>query len=186
VDFEKYATEYVSELEKALDSLPKKKLGEIVEILKKARDSGKQVFVFGNGGSAATASHLANDLAKGTIQEGRKRFRVTCLSDNIPLMLAWANDTSFENVFVEQLKNLLNPGDVVIGISGSGNSLNVLKTIEYANENGAVTIGLSGMGGGKLKKLAKHSLVVESNHMGKVEDIHLILAHLIAYHLKGA
>jgi len=185
MDFIKYTDAYLKELTKALDSLEKEQLRAVVETLRKARDGGRQVFVFGNGGSAATASHFVNDLAKGAVGADGRRFKAICLSDSIPLMLAWGNDTSFENIFVEQLKNLMNAGDVVVGISGSGNSANVLKAVEYANKNGGITVGLSGFGGGKLSKLARHAVVVGSEHMGRVEDAHLVVAHLVAYYLKG-
>ncbi|MFH1788668.1 MAG: SIS domain-containing protein [Candidatus Altiarchaeota archaeon] len=184
MDYVEYAQRYFRDLKGALDALPAGDVREVVEILAKARDEGRCVFVFGNGGSAATASHFANDLAKGAIRGKDKRFKAVCLADNVPLMLAWGNDTDFSKIFAEQLKNLLSPGDVVIGISGSGNSKNVLAAIEYANENGATTIGFTGMGGGRLKDAAEHSIVVSSNHMGRVEDVHLILAHVVAYYLK--
>lgn len=185
MDFDEYSKGYLEELKGALDSLPVKKISGVVSVIKKARDSGKQIFIFGNGGSAATASHFANDLAKGTIKSGDKRIKALSLSDNIPLMLAWGNDTAFENIFVEQLKNFMQEGDIVIGISGSGNSANVLKAVEYANEAGGETVGFTGMGGGRLRALAKHAIVVESGHMGKVEDAHMVLVHLIGYYLKG-
>lgn len=184
MDYFEYAEEYLAGIKDALDCLPRQDIHEVVGILKKARDAGRHVFVFGNGGSAATASHFANDLAKGAIRENERRFKAICLTDNIPLILAWGNDADFSKIFVEQLKNFLCPGDVVIGISGSGNSENVLKAIAYANENDAVTVGFTGMGGGKLKDAASHSIVVSSDHMGKVEDVHVILTHVIAYYLK--
>jgi D-sedoheptulose 7-phosphate isomerase len=184
MDFFKYSDEYLGGVKAALESLPLEKIRGIADVLKNARDDGKQVFVFGNGGSAATASHLANDLAKGAVSGDGKRFKVLCLSDNIPLMLAWGNDTAFENIFVEQLKNFIGKGDVVVGISGSGNSSNVLKAVEYANAKGATTIGLTGMGGGKLKILAQHAIVVDSDHMGRVEDVHMVIVHLLSYYLR--
>lgn len=184
MDVTKYTKEYLTELKMALDVLPWGKLEEIVGILEQARNEGKHVFVFGNGGSASTASHFANDLSKGTIANDQSRFKAISLTDNIPVMLAWGNDSCFSDIFVEQLKNLLDKGDVVVGISGSGNSENVLKAIEYANNNKATTIGLTGIGGGELKTLAQHAIVVESDHMGKVEDTHMILVHLISYYFK--
>jgi len=183
VDFNAYSTNYLAELKTALSKIPQEEIAKLTELLAKVCGSEKQVFVFGNGGSAATASHFANDLAKGAISCEGKRFRVLSLSDSIPLMLAWANDSHYDDIFVEQLKNFLNPGDIVIGISGSGNSNNVLKAIEYANEKRGISVGLTGMGGGKLKKLAQIPIVVESNHMGMVEDVHLTIVHLISYYL---
>ena len=155
------------------------KINEIVEVLLKARKENKTIYIMGNGGSASTASHFVSDLGKGTINPNFPRFRTIALTDNIPVMLAWGNDSSYDDIFVEQLKNVLNPGDVVIGISGSGNSMNVLKAIEYANTNHAFTIGWSGFDGGKLNSLAKLSIVVPSHYMQRIEDIHLLLEHLI-------
>ncbi len=150
-----------------------------VEILYKARQDKRTVFIMGNGGSASTASHFVGDLSKGTIVEGYPRFKAISLTDNIPNMLAWGNDSCYEDIFIEQLRNLLNPNDVVIGISGSGNSENVLRAIQYANDHGAITIGWSGFSGGKLKDIAQISLVVPSQYMQRIEDIHLLLEHLV-------
>jgi D-sedoheptulose 7-phosphate isomerase len=155
------------------------KANAIVDVLLTARKENKTVFIMGNGGSASTASHFVGDLSKGTIVEGYPRFKAIALTDNIPNMLAWGNDSCYEDIFVEQLKNFLNPGDVVIGISGSGNSKNVLRAIEYANAHNAITVGFSGFEGGKLKDLAQISLVVPSNYMQRIEDIHLLLEHMM-------
>jgi len=152
---------------------------EFATVLLKARAEKKHIFFCGNGGSASTASHFTSDLAKGTIVEGTPRFRALSLADNIPQMLAWGNDSCYEDIFVEQLKNLMDPGDVVIGISGSGNSGNVLRAIEYANANGAVTVGLTGFNGGKLKDMAKLVLVVPIHYMQKIEDVHMLVDHLV-------
>ena len=173
-----FSFEYINKLKSTLDALPLEPLGRFLDILRTARDQGNQVFIFGNGGSAANASHIVNDVSKGTIFEGIPRFRIISLNDNVPLMLAWANDNGYENIFVEQLKNLLNPGDVVIAISGSGNSPNVLKAVEYANSQNAITIGLTGYDGGKLKDLATESLVIPSHSMQHIEDIHLVIGHI--------
>ncbi len=169
-------------------------IAEMAKIIDTARNNGKQIFAMGNGGSASTASHLVQDLNKAANREGRKRFKAIALNDNIPIMLAIANDDSYENVFVEQLKNFLQSGDVVIGISGSGNSKNVLNAIEYANKNGGVTIGWSGYGGGKLSKMVKLSIVVPDSsvkanppvpdgglddRMQTSENFHLVLTHAL-------
>lgn len=141
----------------------------------------------GNGGSAATASHFACDLAKGTIKDNpyiKKRFKVIALTDNIPLITAWSNDTDYSQVFIEQLRNLLNKDDVVIAISASGSSENVLKAVEYANQRGALTIGLTGFDGGKLKDIANKCLKVSSDSMERIEDVHLILEHLLCLWLR--
>jgi D-sedoheptulose 7-phosphate isomerase len=184
VDFRNdFVNDYINRVKRILDDMLNSNLNDsvnqIVNVLLDARKENKMVYIMGNGGSASTASHFVGDLSKGTIVEGYPRFRVMALTDNIPNMLAWGNDSCYADIFVEQLKNLLNPGDIVIGISGSGNSENVLRAIEYANNNGAVTIGWSGFGGGKLKNLAQISLIIPSNYMQRIEDIHLLLEHLI-------
>ena len=151
----------------------------LVDLLVASFKRGGKLLIFGNGGSAATASHFAGDLSKGTIVEGFPRFKAIALTDNIPNMLAWANDRGYENIFVEQLKNLMEPNDVVIAISGSGNSTNVIKAIDYANDNGATTIALTGHDGGKLLKSAKENIHVPCYDMQRVEDIHLLVEHLL-------
>jgi D-sedoheptulose 7-phosphate isomerase len=152
---------------------------EIYTILKNVRDNGNQVFVMGNGGSASTASHFVADLLKTSITNENKRFKAMSLSDNIPVLLAWSNDESYENIFSNQLKNFLQKNDVVIGISGSGNSKNVLNAIEFGNDKQAITIGLSGKGGGKLSEIAKINLTVQSDDMLTIETMHLLVCHLI-------
>jgi D-sedoheptulose 7-phosphate isomerase len=152
---------------------------EIFYELKNARDKGNQIFVMGNGGSASTASHFVADLLKTSITNGNNRFKAMSLSDNIPVLLAWSNDESYENIFSNQLENFLQKNDVVIGISGSGNSENVLNAIQFANEKQAITIGLSGKGGGKLSDVAKINLIVQSNDMLTIETMHLLICHLI-------
>jgi D-sedoheptulose 7-phosphate isomerase len=177
-----FTKKYLQELQKTLDVMEndlEKKMDVFASLLLNARSKKKTIFIMGNGGSASTASHFASDLSKGTIVHGFPRFKVVALTDNIPTMLAWANDESYADVFVEQLKNLMEPGDVVIGISGSGNSMNVIKAIEYANANGGITIGISGYDGGKLLKCAQENIHTPSNYMQRVEDIHLIIEHLL-------
>lgn len=178
----KFTQEYLLEIKKILDLIESdliEKIDVIATIFFKAREMGKTIFIMGNGGSASTASHFVGDLSKGTIVEGFPRFKVIALTDNIPNMLAWANDNGYENIFVEQLKNLMETGDIVIGISGSGNSPNVIKAIEYANKNGGITIGLSGYSGGELLKCAHENIHVPSCYMQRVEDIHLLIEHLL-------
>jgi len=152
---------------------------EILNILKNARDEKNQVFVMGNGGSASTASHFVADLLKTSITNESSRFKAMSLSDNIPVLLAWSNDELYENIFSNQLENFLQKNDVVIGISGSGNSKNVLNAIQLANEKQAITIGLSGKGGGKLSELAKINLTIQSDDMLTIETMHLLVCHLI-------
>jgi D-sedoheptulose 7-phosphate isomerase len=177
-----FTKEYLGEIRKILDLMEEdlvSKMDKLATILLTAREKRSTIFIMGNGGSASTASHFVGDLSKGTIVERFPRFKAIALTDNIPNMLAWANDNSFDDIFVEQLKNLMEPGDVVIGISGSGNSMNVIKAIEYANENGGITIGLSGYDGGKLLKSAQENIHVPSSYMQRVEDIHLMIEHLL-------
>ena len=178
-----YTREYTRETIKILESMTDldSKISKLCEIFCKARDEGKTIYFMGNGGSASTASHFVVDISKCTIDEKNRvrRFKCVSLSDNIPTMLAWANDVSYEEIFIEQLKTLMNPGDVVVGISGSGNSKNVVKAMEYAKANGAVTIGLTGMGGGKLGQISSENIIVPSNNMQHIEDIHLIILHLL-------
>ena len=179
-----FTSDYITRIKRILDDMLNldlaSKVNEIVEVLLKARAEDKTVFIMGNGGSAATASHFVGDLSKGTIVEGFPRFKAIALTDNITNMLAWGNDNSYDDIFIEQLKNLMNPGDVVIGISGSGNSANVIKAIEYANNNSAITIGFSGYSkDNKLMNSAKINIHIPSTYMQRIEDIHLLLEHLV-------
>ena len=177
---------YVAELKATLDRLPWDRIKEAIHVLHYARINDKQVFILGNGGSAATASHFACDLGKGTILPERPRFRAIALTDNMPIFSAYANDCGYEHVFAEQLASLVRSGDVVIGISGSGNSANVLNAIKLARSMQAVTIGFTGFDGGKLKDLADICILVPSSCMEQVEDIHLMLEHLICTCLRKA
>ena len=170
---------YITNLQAAIDALPIEKIKRVIDLIMEAYETNKQIFVVGNGGSASTASHFACDLGKGTIVPGKRRLRIMSLTDNVAVMTAWANDVSYDDIFVEQLKNLLNRNDLVIGISASGNSRNVLKAIEHANSMDCITIGLTGFGGGKLANIADESIIVDSYDYGPVEDIHLILDHII-------
>jgi D-sedoheptulose 7-phosphate isomerase len=170
---------YFQYLKNTLDKIDLDKLKKINIILLEALEGEKQIFTMGNGGSGATASHFICDLNKGISFGKQKKFKAICLNDNMPTLLAYANDVSYSDIFSEQLKNFMREGDVVIGFSGSGNSQNVNKAIEYANENGGMTIGFSGFEGGTLSKIAKYSVVSPINNMQISEDIHLILCHLI-------
>ena len=174
--------DYLNKTKDILESIEDdlaKNIDRIASILIKARISKNKIFIMGNGGSASTSSHFANDLAKLTIINGQPRFKVISLTDNVPVMLAWANDTAYENIFVEQLKNLMDSNDVVIGISCSGNSMNVIKAMEYANINKGITIGFSGYDGGKLIKISQENIHVPCSDMQRVEDIHLIIQHIL-------
>lgn len=175
--FREYLADYFSGLNRALSGVSPDRFEELVRLLESAYHEERQVFLFGNGGSGATASHLVVDLNKGVGMGLEKRFRVMCLNDSVPTLTACANDFSYQDVFVEPLKNFVRPGDLVIGISGSGNSPNVLKAIDYANNRGAHTIGLTGYDGGKLAMMARTSVHVPIDDMQKAEDAHLILLH---------
>ena len=173
--------EYVFHLQTAISAIPMDKIKKFTELLLDAYEDERQIFILGNGGSASTASHFACDLSKGTIKGNGKRFKVISLTDNVALMTAWANDSSYDDVFKEQLENLLRPGDVVIGISASGNSRNVLNAIGYARSMDCVTLGFAGFGGGELARIVDECIVVESHRYGPVEDIHLMLEHIVSY-----
>ena len=182
----KISIEYLEELKGLLDAFPHDRFEEIAEAILSAYDNEKQIFIMGNGGSGSTASHFACDINKGCCFDVEKKFKVICLNDNIPTMLAYANDLSYDKVFVEQLKNFLKPGDVVIGISGSGNSENIIQAVSYAKENGAKTIGLTGFDGGRLVGTADIPLVASMNDMQKVEDIHMIVVHILMQYMDKA
>tara|TARA_B100000029_G_scaffold42214_1_gene39212 strand:- start:174 stop:761 length:588 start_codon:yes stop_codon:yes gene_type:complete len=160
-----------------------KKLSENIKMifqkLISARDNGNSIFIMGNGGSASTATHFTSDLLKTSIIKNEKRFKAHSLSDNIPVILAWANDTEYKNIFSEQLENFLKKDDIVIGISGSGNSENVISAIEFANTKNAITVTLTGKDGGKLAKLSEINLTVPSDDMLTIETMHLMICHLI-------
>ncbi len=170
---------YLSQVGTTLDELPLDRIVKVVEVLDEARDKGNRIFIFGNGGSAATASHFASDLAKGAICKGKPRFKAFALTDNTPLLSAWANDTDYSNIFAEQLENFVEPRDIAIAISGSGNSPNVRNGTKVAKAKGATTIGFIGFDGGKLKDLVDIPLTVPNHNMEQVEDIHLLLGHVI-------
>lgn len=170
---------YITHLQGVLERLKLEDVRKSIDVIMDAYHTNKQIFVLGNGGSASTASHLACDLGKGTSVEDKKRFRVISLTDNVATMTAWSNDVSYEDVFVEQLKNLVNSFDVVIGISASGNSENVIRAMKHASEIGCRTIGWSGFGGGRLAKICDVNVIVDSDQYGPVEDVHLILNHIL-------
>ena len=174
-----FLKDYATQITGCLNSLQFDKLEDLVDLLWRKITDKKKIVVFGNGGSASTASHFVCDLAKGVFTGGGPRIKALSLNNCIPLMTAWANDESYDSIFVEPLANYLEEGDLVIGISASGNSPNVLRAIEYANSRGAVTVGLGGKGGGKLAELAQLSIVVKSDSYEEVEDIHMIIAHMV-------
>lgn len=176
--------DYISTLQLTMDQLPQELIAEVIEILQNARLTGKQIFIMGNGGSASTASHFVCDLAKNTRQDGSPHFRVIGLTDNMAIFSAYANDEGYEHVFAKQLANLIRPADVVIGISASGNSQNVINAIEEAQKYTATTIGFTGFDGGHLGRLVDVNIHVKSNIIEHVEDIHLMLEHMIVKAIK--
>jgi D-sedoheptulose 7-phosphate isomerase len=175
---------YISTLQRTLDQLPRELIAEVIEILQRARLEGRQIFIMGNGGSASTASHFVCDLAKNTRREGIPHFRVIGLADNMAIFSAYANDEGYENVFSRQLANLIQPADIVIGISASGNSRNVLNAMQEAKKFNATTIGFTGFDGGRLGQMVNINIHVKSNIIEHVEDVHLILEHIIVRTLK--
>jgi D-sedoheptulose 7-phosphate isomerase len=173
------AANYFADLNRVLRRLPYHVVDKITAVLVQAYEENRTVYLFGNGGSAALASHSACDLGKGTAVKGRRRFRVLSLTDNIPVMTAWANDARYEDIFAEQLRNFVEKGDIVLAISGSGNSPNILNGLKVARETGAYTIGLTGFQGGKMKDLCDLCLVVPSDNMQFIEDLHVCISHSI-------
>lgn len=150
-----------------------------IDLVRATWQNGRQVITLGNGGSAITAMHFIADWSKSIFLEKGKPFRGRTLIDNMGLVMAYANDLSFQDLFVEQLKNIMEPGDLVIAISGSGNSENVIRAVEWANHNGGITLGLSGFDGARLKRIAQHSLWVDCHDMQIVEDVHAVFGHLV-------
>ncbi|MBI3471290.1 MAG: SIS domain-containing protein [Candidatus Solibacter usitatus] len=176
-----FPQDYKNQLLRAIDAIPLDKVGQAIDWFRQAREQGRRIFVCGNGGSASTASHFACDIVKGASFNRASRFKILALTDQIPTLTAYANDVSYDAVFVEQLKNFAEPGDLFMGISGSGNSPNVLRAIEYANSAGCRTIALTGRDGGQLGPLAQLNIQVAVPHMGRIEDAHLIVCHMIGY-----
>jgi D-sedoheptulose 7-phosphate isomerase len=172
--------EYFTGIKKTIDALPVDAIEEVIMLLQEARLKGRQVFIMGNGGSAATASHFVCDLAKRTRSPGWPHFRVIGLTDNMAIFSAYANDDGYETVFAEQLRNLVHADDIVIGISASGKSPNVVNGIKLANERHAKTIGFTGLTGGELRKIAQVCIHVPTDRVDQAEDIHLMIEHLIS------
>jgi len=184
--------QYIGEIKDILGRLPLDSLQRICDVLYEAYERDRTIFIFGNGGSAALASHMVCDLGKGTQcpppgsleMTGIRRLKAIALTDNVPMITAWANDSSYDDIFAAQMENFVEPGDVAFGISGSGNSPNVLKALQLAREKGAITVGLTGFQGGKMKDLLDYGIIVPSNSMQQIEDLHLVLAHMIFLNLK--
>ncbi len=175
---------YITTLQATIDELPRESIANLVEVLENARLKSKQIFIMGNGGSASTATHFVCDLAKNTRKAGLPHFRVIGLSDNMAIFSAYANDEGYETVFANQIANLINHGDIVIGISASGNSKNVLNAIVEARKHNVVIVGFTGFDGGQLAKLVDINIHVNSSIIEHVEDVHLMLEHMIVKTIK--
>jgi D-sedoheptulose 7-phosphate isomerase len=176
-----FSEQYKTELLQTIDRIDLDKVQQAIAWFEEAREQGKHIFVCGNGGSASTASHFVCDMVKGASYNRPTRFRIMALTDSLPTLTAYSNDVSYECVFAEQLKNFAQPGDLLMAISGSGNSPNVLRAAEYASSIGCRTIGLTGRDGGKLGALVDLNLQVPVAHMGRIEDAHMIICHMIGY-----
>ncbi len=176
-----YLDTYRQQLLSLIEALDLTAIRQAVDWMRETRERGGTIFACGNGGSAATASHFATDIVKGASFGPGGRFRIIALTDSLSTITAYANDISYDAVFEEQLKNFARPGDLLIAISGSGNSPNVLKAVEAAAAAGCRTIGMTGRNGGKLGPLAQLNIHVNEPHMGRIEDAHMIVCHMIAY-----
>lgn len=185
MDYTKEIRCYLEEERRVLKSINVNEINDVINVLEEKRIAGNRVFICGNGGSAATASHFTCDFNKGVSYSQTVKYNFECLNDNIPTMMAIANDLSYEDVFSEPLKNKMHKEDALIVISGSGNSANVVKAVEYANGIGATTIGLVGYDGGKIKQLVDYSIHVRIDNMQIVEDIHMIMDHVMMFILSG-
>lgn len=181
-----YSKKYASYLSEILGNLDFQAIDKVIELILTARANEKNIFLVGNGGSASTSSHICEDLSMGTYIDGKPPFRAISLTDNTAYITALGNDEGYENTFVGQIRTLFNPGDVVVGISASGNSPNVINALEYANNNRGISIALVGFDGGKMKDISKYCIHIKTmkGEYGPVEDLHLILGHIICTYLK--
>jgi D-sedoheptulose 7-phosphate isomerase len=177
-----FAERYQNEVMRAVAQVNLEKVHQAIEWFKEAREQQRQIFVFGNGGSAATASHFTCDMVKGASYGRKPRFRIIALTDSLATITAYSNDVAYDAIFVEQLQNFARRGDLAMGISGSGNSSNVLRATEYANSIGCRTLALTGRDGGKLGSLAQLNIHVPQQHMGRIEDVHMVVCHMISYY----
>ncbi len=177
-------SQYFRELEQMVEAISLSDLQQVLGLLEDAYYNGHRIFIMGNGGSAATASHFALDLAKNTIMPSTPRVKAISLTDHVPLITAWSNDTAYEHIFAEQLASLVEPGDVVIGISTSGNSPNVINALTLAKRSRACTIGLLGARGGAIKDLVDAYVLAPGQNIEQEEDAHMILAHIITRHMR--
>lgn len=173
---------YLQNLTQALQALDLEVLEEMLELLTECRRAGRFIWVMGNGGSALTASHFAVDLGKGASYGKELRFKVSSLTDNVGVITAYGNDFEFADIFVEQLKNAAQPGDLLLAISGSGNSENIIRAVQYARDLGVTVLGLTGQSGGRLAPLCHKVFQARTDHMGRIEDLHIIVVHLLTYY----
>jgi D-sedoheptulose 7-phosphate isomerase len=176
-----WISEYIAAQRAAHDSIPVEAVAQLIELLRQALKEDRQIFVFGNGGSAANASHFMTDLGKGASDKTGKRFRIHCLSSDVSWITALGNDYSYEDVFVGQLQNYGRPGDIALAISVSGNSPNCVKALEWSKKNGLRTVALVGAKRGKMAEIAEHVLVIADTHYGRVEDAQMGICHLLCY-----
>lgn len=176
---------YLTELTRVLAAIPREPLLDLISVFRQAHLDRKRIFVFGNGGSAAASSHLAADLGKNVVLPGILPLRIISLTDNLATLTAYANDEGYEQVFAQPLRTLAEKGDLAVAISGSGNSPNVIHAVRVARELGLITIGLTGFDGGRLKDEVVYSLIVPSNCMEQIEDVHLIINHILKMALGG-
>jgi D-sedoheptulose 7-phosphate isomerase len=181
------AAEFMKIVADEMTKVDLKSVDRLADALHERYLSRRFVYIIGNGGSGSNASHFCEDLAKSSVRDfdAQKRLKVLSLTDNTPAILAWGNDTSYDRIFVEQLKNYAEPGDMLVAISGSGNSPNILRAVEWANQNGVRTFGVTGFSGGRLRELANDVMHVPCEDMGIVESIHLILFHYALDDLYG-
>lgn len=181
----KYTQRYVKYLSELLSNIDLGNIEKVIKLFHDARANGKTIFFVGNGGSAATCSHFSEDLSLGAFVDGKKPFKTISLTDNSPYITALGNDIGYDDIFVGQLRCLMNKGDVVVGISGSGNSPNLVKAMKYTNAHGGITVGLLGFDGGKMKDICKYCICVKTKKgaYGPVEDMHLIIEHIISTYL---
>ena len=177
-----FTEQYKRDIFKAMEAIPLDKVELAIQWFAEARAAGRQIFVCGNGGSAANASHFACEVLKGASYGRSRRFRIQSLTDSMPTLTAYSNDVGYEVAFVEQLKNFAQPGDLVVGLSGSGNSLSVVRALEYANSIGCRTIAFTGFDGGKIAPLAELSIHIPMPHIGRSEEAHLAVLHMISYY----
>ncbi|HBI62346.1 MAG TPA: phosphoheptose isomerase [Lachnospiraceae bacterium] len=186
MDYTKKLREYLDEEIRIINSVDLKDINNVMNVFEKARKDGRKIFICGNGGSAATASHFTSDFNKGVSEELDVKYNFECLSDNVPMMMAVANDVSYDEVFRMPLKNKMKPGDVFVGISGSGNSKNVVNGMRYAKSIGGITVAIVGYSGGKLKGMADYCIHINVDNMQIVEDLHMVMDHLMMFTLRNS